>query len=143
MTVIIPTKQCADTIAGVVGTTVAPLRDAGLVDDVVVVDAASRDRTDLIAAQAGARVLQEDDLLPEYGTALGKGDAMWRALHATSGEVVCFLDGDTPTPTRATCGGLSGHCSPTRRWRSSRELSTGRCESGTPSLRTKAAASPS
>ena len=108
VTVIIPTKQCADTIAGVVARTVAPLRDAGLVDDVVVVDAASRDRTDLIAAQAGARVLQEDDLLPEYGTALGKGDAMWRALHATSGEVVCFLDGDTTDPDPRHLRGLLG-----------------------------------
>ena len=108
VTVIIPTKQCADTIAGVVARTVAPLRDAGLVDDVVVVDAASRDRTDLIAAQAGARVLQEGDLLPEYGTALGKGDAMWRALHATSGEVVCFLDGDTTDPDPRHLRGLLG-----------------------------------
>lgn len=108
VTVIIPTKQCADTIAGVLGASVGPLREAALVDDVVVVDAASSDRTAAIAAQAGARVLQEGDLLPEYGAALGKGDAMWRALHATSGDVVCFLDGDTIDPHPHHLQGLLG-----------------------------------
>ena len=143
VTVIIPTKQCAHTVAGVVDRTVAPLRDAALVDDVVVVDAASSDRTDSIAAEAGARVLQEGDLLLEYGAALGKGDAMWRALHATSGEVVCFLDGDTTDPDPCHLQGLLGPLLTDPSVRSSRELSTGRCESAKPSLRTKAAASPS
>ena len=108
VSVIIPTKQCADTIAGVLGRTVAPLRDAGLVDEVVVVDAASSDRTESVAADAGALVLQQDELLSEYGAALGKGDAMWRALHATSGDVVCFLDGDTTDPDPRHLQGLLG-----------------------------------
>ena len=58
--------------------------------------------------RAGARVLQQDDLLPEHGPALGKGDAMWRALHATDGDIVCFLDGDTADPTDAHLRGLLG-----------------------------------
>jgi glucosyl-3-phosphoglycerate synthase len=40
-------------------------------------------------------VHQESDLMPEFGRALGKGDAMWRALHVVRGDIVVFLDSDT------------------------------------------------
>jgi glucosyl-3-phosphoglycerate synthase len=108
VTVIIPTRECADSIDRVLRHTVGPLHRAGLIDDIVVVDAASADDTAAIARAAGARVLQQDDLLAEHGPALGKGDAMWRALHATDGDVVCFLDGDTSDPDPHHLQGLLG-----------------------------------
>jgi glycosyltransferase involved in cell wall biosynthesis len=108
VTVIIPAKECATTIAGVIGETVGPSLRAGLVDDVVVIDAASADGTAEMARTAGARVLQEDDVLSSYGPALGKGDAMWRAVHATDGDFVCFLDGDTSDPDPRHLQGLLG-----------------------------------
>jgi glucosyl-3-phosphoglycerate synthase len=108
VTVIIPTKECANTIEGVLRLTVAPLAAHGLVDELVVVDAASADRTADIAAAAGARVVQQDEIVPELGPALGKGDAMWRALQVTGGEIVCFLDGDTADPSSRHLGGLLG-----------------------------------
>jgi glucosyl-3-phosphoglycerate synthase len=98
VTVLIPTRECAGTVGRILETTVEPVRAAGLVDDVVVVDADSADGTAAVARAAGARVLQQDDLLRDFGPALGKGDAMWRALEATGGEIVCFLDGDTADP---------------------------------------------
>jgi glucosyl-3-phosphoglycerate synthase len=107
-TVVIPTKQCADTIAGVISETVAPLRRAGLVDELVVVDARSGDGTAERAQAAGARVIQQDDILAEHGPALGKGDAIWRAIHATDGDLVCFLDGDTRDPDPRHLKGLLG-----------------------------------
>jgi glucosyl-3-phosphoglycerate synthase len=106
--VIVPAKDVADTIGGVLAETVGPLAGAGLVDELVVVNARSGDGTAAVAAAAGARVLQQDELLAEHGPALGKGDAMWRALHATTGEVVCFLDADTADPTDAHLRGLLG-----------------------------------
>jgi len=108
ISVVIPTKECGSTIAGVVRETVGPLRAAGLVDELVVVDAGSGDGTASAAREAGARVLSQDELLPEFGPALGKGDAMWRALHASTGELVCFLDGDTADPDPAHLRGLLG-----------------------------------
>ncbi len=36
----------------------------------------------------------QEDLLPELGPVLGKGDAMWRAL-TCSAAIICFLDADT------------------------------------------------
>jgi glucosyl-3-phosphoglycerate synthase len=108
ITVVIPTKQCADTIGGVLTETVAPLRRAGLLDWVVVIDAGSADGTARVAARAGAEILQQDAIQTGYGPALGKGDAMWRALSATSGDIICFLDGDTADPCPEHLLGLIG-----------------------------------
>jgi glycosyltransferase involved in cell wall biosynthesis len=108
VTVIIPTRECADTVGEVLDRAVAPVREAGVVDDVVVVDAASRDGTAQVAAAHGARVVQQDEIAPGLGPALGKGDAMWRALQATGGELVCFMDGDTGDPQPAHLIGLVG-----------------------------------
>jgi glucosyl-3-phosphoglycerate synthase len=108
VSVVLPSKECAGTIAGVLETTVAPAREAGLVDEVIVVDAGSRDGTAARAAALGAVVLQQDDLLSAHGPALGKGDALWRGLHHSRGDVVCFLDADTEDPHPHHLLGLLG-----------------------------------
>jgi glucosyl-3-phosphoglycerate synthase len=94
VSVCLPARECASTVGEIVRA-LHGLRDAGAIDEVVVVDAASVDGTASVAARAGARVLQEAELMPEHGPVLGKGDAMWRALGALEGELVCFLDADT------------------------------------------------
>ena len=106
--VVIPTKECADTLVGVLTRTVGPLREAGVVDEVLVVDAHSADGTAEIGRTAGARVIDQDEVLAEYGPALGKGDAMWRALHVCRSDIVCFLDGDTGNPDPRHLQGLIG-----------------------------------
>jgi glucosyl-3-phosphoglycerate synthase len=47
-----------------------------------------------VAADAGASVHRESELMSEVGPVLGKGDAMWRALSVLDGELICFLDAD-------------------------------------------------
>jgi glucosyl-3-phosphoglycerate synthase len=92
VTVVLPTREVADTI----GPIVERLQTLGeLVDQIVVVDAASQDGTADIAAQLGAEVHQESELVPAFGQALGKGDAMWRALSVARGELIVYLDSDT------------------------------------------------
>jgi glucosyl-3-phosphoglycerate synthase len=92
ITVVLPAREVADTI----GEIVERLRGLDpLIDQVLVVDAASRDGTGEVAARAGAEVHQEAELMPEFGRVLGKGDAMWRALSIARGEVVAYLDSDT------------------------------------------------
>lgn len=71
-----------------------PLRELGLVDQLVVVDD-SIDRTAEIARARGAEVHAQSGLKPGLGPALGKGDAMWRALDVLRGDYVCFLDADS------------------------------------------------
>jgi glycosyltransferase involved in cell wall biosynthesis len=94
VSVILPAKECARTI-GPILEHVLGLQAAGAVDEVLVVDAASRDGTAELARALGADVAQEDELLPEHGPARGKGDAMWRGLSATSGEIVVYIDADS------------------------------------------------
>ena len=106
ISVCVPAREEAATIASVVGPLVA-LRDAGVVDQVVVVDADSADGTGVIAAELGAEVHRESDLAPEFGPVVGKGDAMWRALGVLTGDLVCFVDGDTEDfDGRFACGVL-------------------------------------
>jgi glucosyl-3-phosphoglycerate synthase len=71
-----------------------PLRDLGVVDQIVVVDD-SHDRTATIARSLGIDVHAQSALMPELGPVLGKGDAMWRALPILDGDIVCFLDADS------------------------------------------------
>jgi glucosyl-3-phosphoglycerate synthase len=94
VSVCLPARECASTIGEIV-VILEQLRLAGVIDEIVVVDAASADGTAAVAAAAGAHVHQEAELLPAYGPVLGKGDAMWRALSVLEGELICFLDADT------------------------------------------------
>ncbi len=94
ISVCVPARDEAATIAGVVGPLVA-LRETGVVDQVVVVDDDSRDATGEIARRLGAQVHRAAELMPEFGPGLGKGDAMWRSLSVLTGELVCFVDGDS------------------------------------------------
>jgi glucosyl-3-phosphoglycerate synthase len=107
ISVCLPARECAATVAPIVGELVA-LRDLGAVDEVVVVDASSSDGTAVLAERAGARVLQEAELMPELGPVLGKGDAMWRALGRLEGELICFLDADTEDFSAHFATGLLG-----------------------------------
>ncbi len=68
--------------------------DAPLVDEVVVVDSGSADRTAAVAAAAGARVVDTTTVLPAHGRVPGKGEALWKGLHATDGDLVVFVDAD-------------------------------------------------
>jgi hypothetical protein len=94
VSVILPTRNVADTLGPLLDA-LEPAREAGLVDQILIVDAASVDGTQQVAAARGARLLQESELVPQFGPALGKGDALWRGLSATDGELVVFLDTDT------------------------------------------------
>jgi glucosyl-3-phosphoglycerate synthase len=89
VSVCIPVREEAATIGGIVESLV------GEVDQLVVVDASSADGSARIAAAAGAEVYDQSELLPEFGQAQGKGDAMWRSLAVMRNDVVCFADGDS------------------------------------------------
>ncbi|CAL9296185.1 glucosyl-3-phosphoglycerate synthase [Streptomyces sp. SudanB25_2051] len=65
-----------------------------LVDELVVLDSGSTDRTAEVAAEVGARVVARDEVLPRIPALPGKGEVLWRSLLVTGGDVVCFVDAD-------------------------------------------------
>jgi glucosyl-3-phosphoglycerate synthase len=107
VSVCLPARECAATVGEIVGRLMA-LREAGAIDAIVVVDAASPDGTAQVAERAGAEVWQEAELLPSFGAVQGKGDAMWRALSRLDTELVCFLDADTEGFSAHFATGLLG-----------------------------------
>jgi glucosyl-3-phosphoglycerate synthase len=80
--------------AATVGTIVETIRAVEIVDEVIVVDDASTDDTARVARDAGATVIAERDILPDAGPGSGKGNVLWKAVAASSGEIVCFVDAD-------------------------------------------------
>jgi glucosyl-3-phosphoglycerate synthase len=65
-----------------------------VVDEVLVLDDHSTDATAEVAAASGARVVAEEAVLPHLPAGSGKGNAMWKALYVSNGDLVCFVDGD-------------------------------------------------
>ncbi len=107
VSVVIPTLNTAGTIARTVAELLI-LADAGIVSQILVIDADSGDGTAVTARDAGAEVISENELMPEFGPVRGKGDAMWRSLEAVTGDLVVFVDGDIADFGRHYVTGLLG-----------------------------------
>ena len=95
VSLVLPARNEAETV----GALVADLRErwmrrVPLVDELVVMDSDSTDATAAVARAAGADVVATADVLPAHGTRPGKGEALWKSLAATTGDLVVFLDAD-------------------------------------------------
>ena len=93
VSICLPARNEASTIGQILGE-LAPLSALGVIDQIAVVDHSSDDTAE-IARSFGVEVYDQEELMPELGPVLGKGDAMWRALAVLSGDVICFLDADS------------------------------------------------
>lgn len=95
VSVVLPARNEQATIGPIVASIRRRLmEESSLVDDLLVVDSGSADRTASIADDAGARVLNRAEILPWLPVEPGKGEVLWRSLFATSSEFVCFVDAD-------------------------------------------------
>ncbi|MGK4582466.1 glucosyl-3-phosphoglycerate synthase [Kitasatospora sp. HPMI-4] len=109
VSVVLPALDEEPTVGEIVRTIRRELMERlPLVDELVVVDSGSVDRTAELAAAAGARVVHRDDLLPRIPAVPGKGEVLWRSLLATSGEIVCFIDADLREFDPAFVSGIVG-----------------------------------
>jgi glucosyl-3-phosphoglycerate synthase len=78
-----------------------------LVDELVLIDSASTDRTAEVAKDAGATVYQDREILPDLEPFAGKGEALWKSLFVLRGDVILWLDADiTNFDPRFVCGPL-------------------------------------
>ena len=95
ISVCLPARNEAPTIGPIVAAVRRHLmRKQALVDEIVVVDDGSSDGTPARAAGAGARVVSAADVAPELGPGSGKGNAMWKSLLVTKGDIVVWCDAD-------------------------------------------------
>lgn len=95
ISVCIPARNEAATIAPILLRIKRELMDAHpLVDQLIVMDHESTDQTAEVARECGASVIPANDVLAQFGPALGKGDVLWRSVEASTGEIVVWLDAD-------------------------------------------------
>lgn len=95
ISVCLPARNEADTVGEIVTGVQRTLVDTtGLIDEILVIDDGSTDDTAAVAAKAGARVIAVHEPLPEAGTRSGKGEALWKSVAASSGDVIVWLDAD-------------------------------------------------
>jgi glucosyl-3-phosphoglycerate synthase len=116
VSVVLPALDEEGTVAEVVAA-ISPLTrpdpDAGpgaqpLVDEIVVLDGGSTDRTAERARAAGARVVTREEALPDVPVRPGKGEVLWRSLAATTGDLVVFVDADLVDVDPSLVGSLLG-----------------------------------
>ncbi|MER6731306.1 glucosyl-3-phosphoglycerate synthase [Streptomyces puniciscabiei] len=95
VSVVLPALNEEETVGDIVAVIRHDLvEQVPLVDEIVVVDSGSTDRTSAVAAAAGARVVHRDEILPRIPAVPGKGEVLWRSLLVTTGDIVCFIDAD-------------------------------------------------
>ncbi len=91
----LPTLNEEGTIGEVVSTLKGALMDeVPLIDEIVVIDSGSEDRTVEVARAHGVPVVEHPSILPELGSFTGKGEALWKSLHLLRGDIVAWCDTD-------------------------------------------------
>jgi len=65
-----------------------------LLDEIILIDSNSTDRTREIAASYEIPVYINDQVLPGQGKRFGKGEALWKSLYLTKGDIVFWVDTD-------------------------------------------------
>lgn len=95
VSLVVPARNEAATVGDVVSRVRTTLMDtAQLIDEVVVIDSDSTDDTYEVAEDAGAVVHRSAEIRPDLGSFPGKGEAMWKSLFVTRGDLIVFMDAD-------------------------------------------------
>jgi glucosyl-3-phosphoglycerate synthase len=65
-----------------------------LLDEIILIDSDSTDRTREIAEKEGVPVYVHQKILERLGARRGKGEALWKSLLVTKGDIIVWIDTD-------------------------------------------------
>ncbi len=96
VSVALPALNEEETVANVIRTIkTALMDDVPLIDEIVLIDSRSTDRTVAIAQECGVPTyVHQEVLVDEVGTHAGKGEALWKSLYVTKGDIIAWIDTD-------------------------------------------------
>jgi glycosyltransferase involved in cell wall biosynthesis len=91
----LPALNEEETVGNVIRTVQRALvEEYPLLDEIILIDSNSNDRTREIAESLGIPVYIHQNLLPQYGARHGKGEALWKSLYVTQGDLILWIDTD-------------------------------------------------
>jgi glycosyltransferase involved in cell wall biosynthesis/nucleotide-binding universal stress UspA family protein len=91
----LPTLNEEETIGKVIKTIRhAFMQKVPLLDEIVVIDSNSTDRTVEIAADLNVPVVRHPEILTQYQVYEGKGEALWNSLYVLKGDLIAWIDTD-------------------------------------------------
>lgn len=79
-----------------------------LLDEILVIDSGSIDKTKEIAEAFGADFYEANDILPHLEKYRGKGENLWKALYIAKGDIIIYLDADIKNIHHRFAYGLIG-----------------------------------
>jgi len=91
----LPALNEEETVGKVITTAKRELMErVPLLDEIVLIDSNSRDKTREIARKHDIPVYIHQEVLPQYGARTGKGEALWKSLYVTNGDIILWIDTD-------------------------------------------------
>lgn len=91
----LPALNEEETVGNVIQTFKVPLMDeVPLLDEIVLIDSNSSDRTRQIASDLDVPVYIHQHIFPHLGERRGKGEALWKSLYVTHGDILIWVDTD-------------------------------------------------
>jgi len=95
ISLVLPALNEEATIGKIVSTLSQRLvHDVPLIDELIVIDSDSQDRTVEIVREMGVPVFLHKEILAGQGSYVGKGEALWKSLHVTHGDILVWIDSD-------------------------------------------------
>ena len=79
-----------------------------LLDEIVVIDSGSTDKTRSIARSYDVKVYEANNILPDLSKFKGKGENLWKALYVTCGDIIVYIDADIKNIHHRFAYGLLG-----------------------------------
>jgi len=105
--IILPSLNEEKTVDNVIKTALE-VKDAGVIDDIILIDSNSTDNTIAIAKSHGIPVYQHTEIVPEQGSYTGKGEAIYKSAYVTDADILAWVDTDIETITPRFFYGLLG-----------------------------------